>query len=539
MACSLISVRLPCRRLSSFESSPSREADHSPGKPRGPDSIRPDIRRGRRIVSPGSDADACQPDPGRALFGRTPRAVRRNARRRAEGVPRGAPGTAAPPAPARKRQGPRPLLRDPCGGQPRDEHDLPRGRMAPQQLSHRGRADPGDPRGPPRGFLSRAAEAGDRPARRLSPRLRPRLGLRRAHRQPRGAETLARFVRAYQRVQPLTIGELWALAISLRLVLVENLRRLSERVAARGVEPRTGRCHRRRASRNWRRPEGGRRLRARAARRAPLREGLRRPARPEAPGPGSGRHARPRVARPALRRKRERRPTRWFASSTRRRSRRTRRCATSSPACASCRRRTGRTSSRASAWSTRRSAKAPGSRRWISRPGTGIGAPSKSFRGKAVTTSSRSPGAPSGWRRRRGRPGRPRRRPTAPARSRVLPHLEGPRAAREGPRGPAADAPVAAPRLVPGRDRRSISPESGSRPPRFSPCLSSSRRVRAPPPAFLVLLGLLALVPASDLAIALINRYVTGWSARGVSRSSSSPKAFPPSRAPSWSFRCF
>ncbi len=43
------------------------------------------------------------------------------------------------------------------------------------------------------------------------------------------------FVRAYQRVQPLTIGELWALAISLRVVLVENLRRLSERVAARGV----------------------------------------------------------------------------------------------------------------------------------------------------------------------------------------------------------------------------------------------------------------------------------------------------------------
>jgi cyclic beta-1,2-glucan synthetase len=48
-------------------------------------------------------------------------------------------------------------------------------------------------------------------------------------------ETLARFVRAYQRVQPLTIGELWALAISLRVVLVENLRRLAERVAARSV----------------------------------------------------------------------------------------------------------------------------------------------------------------------------------------------------------------------------------------------------------------------------------------------------------------
>ena len=38
-------------------------------------------------------------------------------------------------------------------------------------------------------------------------------------------EMLCRFVRAYQRVQPLTIGELWAVAITLRVVLVENLRR--------------------------------------------------------------------------------------------------------------------------------------------------------------------------------------------------------------------------------------------------------------------------------------------------------------------------
>ncbi|HQT89898.1 MAG TPA: hypothetical protein PK677_15375, partial [Acidiphilium sp.] len=34
---------------------------------------------------------------------------------------------------------------------------------------------------------------------------------------------LTRFVEAYQRVQPLTIGELWALAITLRVTLVENL----------------------------------------------------------------------------------------------------------------------------------------------------------------------------------------------------------------------------------------------------------------------------------------------------------------------------
>ncbi|HZF11085.1 MAG TPA: glycosyl transferase, partial [Thermoanaerobaculia bacterium] len=50
------------------------------------------------------------------------------------------------------------------------------------------------------------------------------------------AEMLARFVRAYQSREPLTIGELWAIAISLRVVLVENLRRLAERmVRARAV----------------------------------------------------------------------------------------------------------------------------------------------------------------------------------------------------------------------------------------------------------------------------------------------------------------
>ena len=43
-------------------------------------------------------------------------------------------------------------------------------------------------------------------------------------------EALRRFVHAYQRVQPLTIGELWAVAITLRVVLVENLRRLAESI---------------------------------------------------------------------------------------------------------------------------------------------------------------------------------------------------------------------------------------------------------------------------------------------------------------------
>ncbi len=43
-------------------------------------------------------------------------------------------------------------------------------------------------------------------------------------------EVLRRFVIAYQRVQPLSIGELWAVAITLRVVLVENLRRLASRM---------------------------------------------------------------------------------------------------------------------------------------------------------------------------------------------------------------------------------------------------------------------------------------------------------------------
>ena len=46
-------------------------------------------------------------------------------------------------------------------------------------------------------------------------------------------DRLERFVRAYQDVDPLKIGELWAIAITLRITLVENLRRLTDIVVAR------------------------------------------------------------------------------------------------------------------------------------------------------------------------------------------------------------------------------------------------------------------------------------------------------------------
>jgi cyclic beta-1,2-glucan synthetase len=56
-------------------------------------------------------------------------------------------------------------------------------------------------------------------------------------------DLLVRFLRAYQQVEPLTIGELWAVAITIRLVLVENLRRIAERiVASRAARTEADRC---------------------------------------------------------------------------------------------------------------------------------------------------------------------------------------------------------------------------------------------------------------------------------------------------------
>lgn len=44
------------------------------------------------------------------------------------------------------------------------------------------------------------------------------------------AEMLSRFIASYQTVTPLTLGELWAIPIMLRLALIENLRRVSLRI---------------------------------------------------------------------------------------------------------------------------------------------------------------------------------------------------------------------------------------------------------------------------------------------------------------------
>ena len=53
-------------------------------------------------------------------------------------------------------------------------------------------------------------------------------------------ELIAGFIAAYQRAVPLTSGEIWAVPIMLRLVLVENLRRICRAHAGRPAVPRAG-----------------------------------------------------------------------------------------------------------------------------------------------------------------------------------------------------------------------------------------------------------------------------------------------------------
>jgi cyclic beta-1,2-glucan synthetase len=49
-------------------------------------------------------------------------------------------------------------------------------------------------------------------------------------------DMLLRYLLAYQQVQPLTIGELWAVSVTLRIVLIENLRRIAQRISENRVD---------------------------------------------------------------------------------------------------------------------------------------------------------------------------------------------------------------------------------------------------------------------------------------------------------------
>ena len=204
-------------------------------------------------------------------------------------------------------------------------------------------------------------------------------------------QMLGRFVQAYQRVQPLTIGELWAVAITLRIVLVENLRRSAERIAS-------GRAARQEADALADRllGVGGREAEPaetvlKGFEQTPLPSGLRGPAGsalarsgsqgdagaavagPTAAGPGNdGRRDRPRGASGARRDERDRaQRDHEHAPHVRRRlggvlrERQSGRCG-----------------------AARRTATSP---RWISRPAIAIGTRSKNSREARATPRSKSP----------------------------------------------------------------------------------------------------------------------------------------------------
>ena len=145
-------------------------------------------------------------------------------------------------------------------------------------------------------------------------------------------EMLRRFIAAYQRVQPLTIGELWAVAITLRIVLIENLRRLAdqisvERAAGAEADALADRLLAARRSRRRRRKQP-----TRACRRLHHPASSRHTWRSACGATIRGRH-RPSAGWKSSCRARAPRSRTWSRTSSRGRAHRTSPCATSSPAC--------------------------------------------------------------------------------------------------------------------------------------------------------------------------------------------------------------
>ena len=115
-------------------------------------------------------------------------------------------------------------------GDPRGTRHHPGGRVAGRQLSRREEQIREIRDDLPRGFYRQLPKLAEGPLEGY-PRVFGLAWAFVAHTDSRfDPQMLCRFVRAYQRVQPLTIGELWAVAITLRIVLVENLRRAAERI---------------------------------------------------------------------------------------------------------------------------------------------------------------------------------------------------------------------------------------------------------------------------------------------------------------------
>ena len=147
---------------------------------------------------------------------------------------------------------------------------------------------------------------------------------------------------------------------------------------------------------------------------------------------------------------------------------------------------------------------------WTSRRAIATGTRSRSWRAARATRSSRSPGArcwPPSARRPSRRERRRRRSPRAGPR--LLPHLGRAAGLRDGARISCADAGLARARLRGRGHPRLRWQRSPSSAPSSSRCRCSAWRSSGSADAALCLLALLALVPASDVAVALVNRHVT------------------------------
>ena len=244
-----------------------------------------------------SNASARLAHPGRALLEGAPGAVRRDARGRAVVHPRQA---------ARRRLLPR--LRENAEalihsqrldrrGEPPDPLDLAGGRVAPEQFPHRRRADSRDPGRPATRVLPRAAQARLGRAPGLSPRLRAGLGVRRAHGQPDRARD-ARPVCPRLPARPaahdrraLGAGHLAATG-SRREPPAAGRGRVRARDRARPCGRGRGR-----ATGHRRRPEAGAGRHDPDAGAAAVHDGVRGPARAEAPRAGPRGHTGARLAR--------------------------------------------------------------------------------------------------------------------------------------------------------------------------------------------------------------------------------------------------
>ena len=221
------------------------------------------------------------------------------------------------------------------------------------------------------------------------------------------AESLSRFVAAYQTVTPLKLGELWAIPIMLRLALIENLRRVGARVVDdridRDLADALGRPHDRGRRARSEEPDPGRRRHGALG--AADDQRVRRRARAPPAGPERGAGAAADLDRAAAGRQRRRRSSRWCRPRASSRPPTRSRSATASAACASSATMDWREFVETLSVVEQHAARGPGRRlraRWTSPPATATATSSSGSRAAAASpeTDVARQACARSWRRR-------------------------------------------------------------------------------------------------------------------------------------------